>query len=247
MPSLPNRFTCLMLGSLVIVVAGGALFLQTDPGQAALGYVRAKVRGGYTVEQRLELHGPDVSARLAPRFAAAGVPYPPTELAFLAFKDSRQLEVYARAAPADAWVRVVDYPILGLSGQLGPKLREGDRQVPEGIYKAEFLNANSRFHLAIRLNYPNAFDLARAAEDGRTHVGSDIMIHGTAASAGCLAVGNRAAEELFILAANAGKEQVSIIVAPTDLRRAAALRSEGAPEWVDELYRVIQSELAQYP
>ena len=71
----------------------------------------------------------------------------------------------------------MEYPILAASGVLGPKLREGDKQVPEGIYGAEALNPNSKFHLSIRLNYPNTFDRRMAQSDGRTQLGGDIMIH----------------------------------------------------------------------
>src|SRR5690606_33287906 len=103
-----------------------------------------------------------------------------------------------------AWVAVHQYPVLAASGQAGPKLREGDRQVPEGFYAIESLHPNSRFHLALRVNYPNQSDRQRAAEDGRTNLGGDIMIHGSNASVGCLAMGDPAAEDLFVLVADVG-------------------------------------------
>lgn len=240
-----RRVICITLG-VTLLAASAVLFLRTETGAAALGYMRSKVRGGYTVEERLALHGPDVAARLGPAFRAAGLAYPPRELTFLAFKDSRQLEVHARSASSEPWTRVITYPVIGSSGTLGPKLREGDLQVPEGLYRAEFLNANSRFHLSIRLDYPNAFDRAKAAQDGRTTLGSDIMIHGTSASVGCLAMGNEATEDLFVLAALAGKEQVAIIVAPTDFR-VSAIAPEGTfPAWIEELYGAIRAELMKF-
>ena len=55
------------------------------------------------------------------------------------------------------------YPVLGASGVLGPKLKEGDRQVPEGVYRVPELNPNSDFHLSLRLDYPNEFDRAQGA------------------------------------------------------------------------------------
>jgi murein L,D-transpeptidase YafK len=131
---------------------------------------------------------------------------------------------------------VAVYPILGMSGKLGPKLREGDFQVPEGIYRAEFLNANSQFHLSIRLNYPNAFDRQRGAEDGREDLGSDIMIHGSSASIGCLAMGNQVAEDLFILVAEAGMQNVAILISPTDFRRPGAVVNVQGPPWIGDLY-----------
>ena len=75
---------------------------------------------------------------------------------------------------------------------------EGDKQVPEGFYRIELLNPNSRYHLSLRVNYPNADDIERAREDRRDllNLGGDIMIHGGAESIGCIAIGNPAIEHL---------------------------------------------------
>lgn len=232
-----------MLALAAIAIAA----LRTEQGFAAASYAWIKLRGGYTVQDRLQMHSPAVEQRLKERFVSAGIPYPPAELAYVAFKDTALLEVYSRGTEASAWKRVLSYPILGMSGTQGPKLRQGDMQVPEGLYQAEFLNPNSRFHLSIKLNYPNAFDLAQANAEGRTDVGSDIMIHGTAASIGCLAMGNQVAEDLFILAALSGKERVSIVVAPTDFRRTEVRAAPGSPPWLTELYRNIKAALSQFP
>lgn len=90
------------------------------------------------------------------------------------------------------------YHILAASGTVGPKLREGDEQVPEGIYSISGLNPNSQFHLSLRVDYPNTNDRQQAQLESRTNLGQDIMIHGRAASIGCLALGDEAAEDLFI-------------------------------------------------
>ncbi len=234
-------------GSLVALLVVAIGFLGTEQGAAALGYVWTKLRGGYSVAERLEMHGEDVHSRLAPRFANVGLPYPPKRLALLAFKDARRLEVYARETAADPWKKVTDYPILGMSGRQGPKLREGDLQVPEGMYRAEFLNANSMFHLSIRLNYPNDYDRARAASDGRSRLGSDIMIHGSTSSIGCLAMGNEAAEDLFVLAAIAGRQNVDVVIAPTDFRASPAPPMVESPPWIGDLYGKISVALRDYP
>jgi L,D-transpeptidase catalytic domain len=86
-------------------------------------------------------------------------------------------------------VFIHSYSVLVASGHNGPKLREGDRQVPEGFYRITSLNPNSSYHLSIKLNYPNAFDQQHADEEGRDRLGGDIFIHGKAASIGCLAMG----------------------------------------------------------
>ncbi len=194
-----------------------------------------------TVEQRLAQYGAAARARLAPHFAAAGVNYPPHEVALIGVKDRRVLELWARDG-ARAFTRVRSYPMLAASGGPGPKLREGDRQVPEGLYAIESLHPNSRFHLALRVDYPNAFDRARARADGRTELGGDIMIHGSDVSVGCLAMGDTAIEELFTLAADSGPEHVRIILTPVDLP-VDAPPDDALPGWTAELYAEIAREL----
>lgn len=234
----------------LVALAGGAVNVLlvdralsgrlTNPGQG--------VPRKYTVDERLAQFGSAVAARLAPDFRRAGLPYPPREIALIAFKDQTRLELYGRAASDEEWRFVREYAVEGASGTLGPKLAAGDRQVPEGIYRAELLNANSRFHLSIRLDYPNEFDRRMAAAEGRSNLGSDIMIHGGSSSVGCLAMGDSAAEELFVLAALVGKENVRIVISPTDFHGgvAAAITALSLPVWAAELYATIQSELQPF-
>lgn len=230
--------------ALPLIAAGGYAVVKPKHVLAAIGWVRAT----HTVETRLTQFGPQVAARLAPAFSQAGISYPPSEVAFLAFKDSRQLALYARNTTNAPWQWIKNYAVLGASGQLGPKLKEGDYQVPEGLYTAEFLNPNSRFHVSIRLNYPNAFDQRMAQADARVNLGGDIMIHGSKASVGCLAMGDDAAEELFTLAALAGKARVKIIVSPTDFRQNAAGHNLAVqPPWVPALYQTIAAALGEFP
>ena len=127
-----------------------------------------------------------------------------------------------------------------------PKLEEGDRQVPEGVYRLESLNPNSRFHLSVRLNYPNEFDRRMAKVDGRTKLGGDIMIHGNSVSVGCLAMGDDAAEDLFVLSALANKERVKIVISPTDFRAGKAVNLVEEPHWVGGLYGMLREELRQF-
>jgi hypothetical protein len=199
-----------------------------------------------SVEHHVAQYGARVDARLRPEFERTGVSYPPAEVALLAFKDVRAMEVYARGSANDAWTHVTDYPVLGASGKLGPKLTEGDRQVPEGVYQVELLNPNSRFHLSLRLNYPNDFDRRMGAADGRTDLGTDIMIHGSSSSIGCLAMGDDAAEDLFVLAARVSCERVRVVIAPTDFRVNPAGVDVREPRWVPVLYANLSEELQQF-
>jgi murein L,D-transpeptidase YafK len=119
-------------------------------------------------------------------------------------------------------------------------------QVPEGLYRIESLNPNSMFYLALRVDYPNQFDKAKAKRDGRKNLGSDIMIHGKNGSIGCLAMGDQAAEELFILAAETGIDNISVILSPVDFwKRDLPLQMPEVPEWIDQLYTSIKTELTK--
>ena len=203
--------------------------------------------GPATVEDRVAEHGVAARSRLAPYFEAAGVPYPPARLVLAGFKQEKVLELYA--SDASGSLRFIrSYLVLAASGQLGPKLAEGDRQVPEGLYRIESLNPNSRFHLSLRVNYPNAFDLARAEEEGRRGLGGDIMIHGADVSVGCLAIGDPAIEELFVLVAEVGRDNVSVVLSPVDLRRSSLPSGLVPPRpWVAGLYEEVRAALAALP
>jgi len=200
----------------------------------------------YSVKARVRQFGGVVQKRLAGDFARAGVPYPPAAVTLVVIKETKRLEVYA-AGKGQEFRFIRAYPILGASGVLGPKLREGDRQVPEGLYAVENLNPNSSFHLALRVNYPNAFDLEKAAAEGRAEPGSDIMIHGSNCSIGCVAMGDEVAEDLFVLAAVTGVEKVKLIFSPVDFRVKEFAAPEGSPKWVPELYAGIAEAMRRYP
>jgi hypothetical protein len=206
--------------------------------------VYQKMVGRRTVAEVQAEFGPKVRPIWTERFQQHGLQYPPNALTLVALKHERMLEVWVRLDGA-ASAKVADYPVLAASGVLGPKFREGDGQVPEGIYTIEGLNPNSAYHLSMKVNYPNAFDRARASEEGRIRPGSDIFIHGKRASIGCLAMGDPAIEELFILVADAGHENTQVIIAPCDFRENCAPPSSTVP-WVAGLYGQIREGLIPY-
>jgi hypothetical protein len=214
---------------------------------AFVGVIKAHTQDVKTIEDRVAEFGDVVRQRLAPKFEEAGVEYPPARLAFIGIKQTRELEVYAANASGPV-TYICTYPVLAASGVLGPKLREGDRQVPEGIYRIRELNPNSLYHLSLWIDYPNAYDCEYAEQEGRTEPGGEIMIHGGAGSRGCLAMGDPAAEDLFVLAAITGIEKIEVILTPADLRTGAAPELPAtAPLWTTELHSNIQRALANYP
>jgi len=205
-----------------------------------------RTSGGKTVSQRVAQYGAVVDRRLAPVFASRSIPYPPTRLALIGFKGERVLEVWATDKDG-IYQFVKSYPILAASGKPGPKLRQGDGQVPEGIYRIELLNPNSLYHLSLRVSYPNDFDRQQAERDGRSDLGSDIMIHGGAGSSGCLAMGDEAAEDLFVLAARTGLAKIIVILSPIDFRRRDLPRQTAQPAWIPGLYTDIRKALSVFP
>lgn len=200
------------------------------------------VPGERTVNDVLEAYGPYARLKLAPYFAKAEVSYPPKEVVLVALKQEKKLELWARNKAEFRFIR--DYDIQAASGVAGPKLRQGDKQVPEGIYRIEAFNPNSNFHLSMKINYPNEFDFFHAWREGRVNPGSDIFIHGKDISSGCLAMGDEAIEELFVLTAQAGIENVKVLIAPYDPRIFPLKAISGdLPEWTVELYSNISGEI----
>jgi hypothetical protein len=230
----------------VVTVSIGVVLYVSESASTFGDFVLARIHGRYTIDDRVAMYHGVVAERLGKKFLAVGLPFPPLETTYVAFKDTRRLEIYGRIAPDQPWVFVHSYPILAASGAQGPKLVSGDNQVPEGIYHAESLNPNSRFHLAIRLNYPNDFDRLMAQRDRRTNLGGDIMIHGSIFSVGCLAMGDDTAEDLFVLAALVKSKNVTIIISPTDFRSLSAQFSLAKPSWSNGLYDTIRSELRNF-
>lgn len=233
----------IIVSTLVLILVAGALFYSY--GRAIWMPLYVQVFGGRSVADVVAKYGPAARARLQPHFQRAGVAYPPKRLALLVFKKENRLVLWAD--DGRSWRYIRSYPVLAASGNPGPKLREGDYQVPEGVYRIAHLNPNSSYHLSMKVDYPNAFDRQMAARDKRTRLGGDIFIHGKALSIGCVAVGDRAIEELFTLVAQTGYQRVKVIIAPNDLRTGGPLLHERAPLWVATLYRTVAAALAEFP
>lgn len=196
-----------------------------------------------TVADVIEKFGPAADAEWQPRFAAAGITYPPAELTLIALKQEKILEVWA----ADGTARhcVASWPILAASGKAGPKLRQGDLQVPEGFYRLAGLNPNSSFHLSMKISYPNEFDMQKATAEGRLNLGGDIFIHGRAVSIGCLAMGDPVIEKLFVLVQRVGFANVEVLIVPYDFRRQSP-PVQYQPEWLSELYPKLHTRLSEF-
>lgn len=195
-----------------------------------------------TVESALREFGPKMRARFAPACERAGIPFPPKRLTLLAFKEEKVLEI-SGAGARGGFKKLASYPVLAASGGPGPKRREGDRQVPEGFYNLTALNPNSAYHLSIRVDYPNAEDIANRTVE-RESMGGDIYIHGNAKSIGCLAMGDPAIEEIWPLIAIVGLKNCKIRIFPVDFR-SQPTRKVTDP-WFKDLYSRLTLELRNF-
>lgn len=168
-----------------------------------------------------------------------------TGLVLIGLKEEQQLEVWL-VAEDESSRRIRNYPFTATSGKLGPKLREGDRQIPEGDYRVVYLNPQSSYHLSFKISYPNDFDQKKGEEDGRTKLGDDIFIHGKAVTIGCIPIGDEAIEDLFTMVAQVGKGNVRVLIAPWDFRKREDLPEIKTVSWEADLYALLREEMEAF-
>ncbi|KRB62634.1 hypothetical protein ASE04_00160 [Rhizobium sp. Root708] len=116
------------------------------------------------------------------------------------FKEEGALEIW-KAKTDNRFDKIADYKICAWSGRLGPKVKQGDRQAPEGFYNLSRanLNPNSKYYLAINTGFPNRYD----AVNGRN--GTDLMIHGACSSSGCYSMTDEQVLQIYAFARDAFK------------------------------------------
>ncbi|MGQ3892257.1 L,D-transpeptidase family protein [Legionella sp. CNM-4043-24] len=206
-----------------------------------------KLNWDKAVEHAIKKYGLRTEPELIKFFANAQVAYPPKDIALLAFKKERKVELWAKN-DNQSWRYIHSYPLTAMSGRLGPKLKERDGQIPEGIYRLTTFNPFSSMHLSMMIDYPNHYDRLQASKDGRKQLGNNIFLHGKDMSVGCLAVGDRAIDQLFLLARRVGLSHVKVIISPNDLRKEKPATSNFAqPRWLPDLYKQINEALNQFP
>ena len=186
----------------------------------------------------------DVSIRLSHNLIELGLPEFPENISILAFKEEEVLQIYTNIDNAQKLIK--QYKFTATSGKIGPKLKEGDKQIPEGIYNIEFLNPNSNFYLSLKVSYPNEFDKMKAELDNRTDLGKDIFIHGKDYSIGCIPIGDGAIEELFLMASKVHNKEIKVIISPRDFRQNPEFPIIENITWEDELYTSIKDALVHF-
>lgn len=133
-------------------------------------------------------------------FTSKKLEYEGFQLFLRAFKKEQQLEVWVREAEDDQFTLLHTYPFCATSGKVGPKRKEGDLQIPEGIYQINHFNPQSNFYLSLGINYPNASD--KILSD-KHQPGGSIYIHGNCVTIGCIPITDDKIKELYILAVEA--------------------------------------------
>lgn len=196
--------------------------------ERTLAFERAKRRflwsTGFTLPGTPDLAR--LSERLTGRGMSLGAP-----ILVRVFKREFELEIWMRKG--ERYEHFATYPICRFSGRLGPKLRQGDKQAPEGFYtvSAGQLNPQSRWHRSFNLGFPNAYDRAH----GRT--GSFLMVHGGCSSVGCYAMTNAVMDEIWTLVTSAlsgGQRRFQVQAYPfrmTEENLAAAAGNKQAAFW----------------
>ena len=206
-----------------LLLAAGAVW-----GAGWLGPRALLAATGLAVTQgRAEAAARRVTPALRRDFAAAGLTWG-APLLLRIFKLESTLELWAERD--GRYVLFRSYPICAWSGRLGPKLRQGDRQAPEGFYRVGpgQMNPASRYHLSFDLGYPNAYDRAHARS------GDYLMVHGNCVSVGCYAIGDVAIEQVYTLMAAAfaaGSDGIPVHAFPFRFDRDDRAQRLADPQW----------------
>lgn len=133
---------------------------------------------------------------------------------FVAYKDNELFEVYGKQQQETTYKKLLTYEICNRSGQLGPKRKQGDGQVPEGFYHIDRFNPASNFYLSLGLNYPNLSDKRKSTS---SNLGGDIFIHGNCVTIGCMPMTDDKIKEIYLLAVHAknnGQHTIPVYVFP---------------------------------
>ncbi len=235
--------------SAILVAIIVSIFLQNGNVKSAIDYLSPRLFGRKTVDDVVKKYEPQVIRNFYYKNFITTRGFP-EKIVLIANKEKRILYVFGKKLSDKKYTYITEYPFMRMSGKLGPKLMEDDMQTPEGIYKMESLNPNSRLHLSLRVNYPNDFDKQKAKLDGRklSTLGGDIMIHGRASTIGCIPIGDVAIEELFVMSAKAGVGNVDILILPYNLQQKANLsfNISTMPTCYPELLSNLKVELERY-
>jgi murein L,D-transpeptidase YafK len=194
---------------LIAGLYGSVLFAQDDS---------ASFRNAQFASSRVAESWKKYNDTLAKEFRKKNIAYPPKDIYLRAFKSQNEMELWANNGDGTEYKLIKTYHVCAISGSLGPKRIQGDRQVPEGYYFIDDFNNASDFYLSLQLNYPNYSDQLL----GSQKTGGDIYIHGGCVTIGCLPMTNPGIQEIYTVCLNArlnGQEFIPVHVFPTRLNK----------------------------
>jgi len=206
-----------------LIATGGAIVASN---REAFSFAVARATG---TSRTLEAARARLKKTLPQLFAAQKVAWPPAEVFLRAIKERDdgspgEVELWARDPKAATFTLIKRHPICALSGVLGPKRKQGDRQIPEGFYTIEKLNPFSSYHLSLAVDYPNDSDKirGRALLPPGGDLGDEIMVHGNCLTIGCIPLQDEPIEEVYLAADSVfGKQPVRIHIFPRRLDEAS--------------------------
>ena len=196
--------------TITIVLAFGFTVMAQPPqskgGTSFIDYQRTFTRPSEALQKKADT--------LQKQFEAKKIIWPAKYLYIRSFKYDSQLEVWVKNEKKDQFQLFKTYKVCALAGSLGPKRMEGDYQVPEGFYYINEFNPKSTYYLSLGINYPNVSD--KILSDS-LKPGSEIYIHGSCVTVGCIPIRDEQIAELYILAAFAkdqGQDFIPVHVFP---------------------------------
>lgn len=122
------------------------------------------------------------------------------KLYMVAYKAEGKLEIWMQTSDQKQYRLFKTYDFSAHSGTLGPKVKQGDLQTPEGFYDISAFNPKSNYYLSLGINYPNSVDRQRS---GSEDPGGDIYIHGDRVTIGCIPLTDDKIKEVYVLAVEA--------------------------------------------
>lgn len=138
----------------------------------------------------------------------------PFKLYIAAYKAEGRLEIWVQTESKKQYKLFKTYDFSAHSGILGPKIKQGDLQTPEGFYEINVFNPKSNYYLSLGIDYPNSIDLQRS---GAEDPGGDIYIHGNRVTVGCIPLTDEKIKEVYVLAVEAknyGQHQIPVYIFP---------------------------------
>lgn len=147
-------------------------------------------------------------------FSSKGIELSSANIFMRLFKKEAALEIWGKLYKDKTFQLIKTYDVCSSSGELGPKRKQGDEQVPEGFYHIDAFNPYSNFHLSLLVSYPNASDKI-LGEKG--NLGGNICIHGNCVTIGCVPLTDDKIKEVYLMAVeakSAGQSSIPVHIFP---------------------------------